>query len=207
VFTFLPNGIYLLADDDDPTVADGNDGMERGTYGWNPNTNALTFTVEVDTDGTGGLSNPGAPPYLFVIGASGDTAVLHLGPNASDQIHLSRVIDTANPIVGTWALTVPAVGFSAVITFMPDGTFTVANDEIQTIPAGIERGSYTLNNQTLTLMTTVDTNGQFGFNELLPLPGNSTEEALLSSSLTPHLDFLELRNGNDVAFFHRIKVP
>lgn len=208
VFTFLPNGIYLLADDDDPTVAGGNDGMERGTYGWNPNTNVLTFTVDVDTDGTGGLSNPGAPPYLFVIGASGNSAVLHLGPNVSDQIHLSRVIDAANPIVGTWALTVPVdLGFPAVITFLPDGTFTVASDEIQTIPAGIERGSYTLNNQTLNLMTIVDTNGEFGFNELFPLPGNSTEQALLSSSLTPDLDFLELRNGNDIAFFHRIKVP
>jgi len=208
VFTFLPNGIYLLADDDDPTVTGGNDGMERGLYRWNPNTNAFTFTVEVNTDGTGGLSNPGTPPYTFVIDATGNSAVLQLGPNASDQIQLTRVIDGANPIVGAWRFLVPVdAGFSTVITFMADGTFTVANNGFGPILAGIERGTYTLNAGTLSLQTTVDTNGEFGFNESVTLPALSMEQVRLSSSLTPDLDFMELRDGNDIVNFDRVKVP
>ena len=64
----------MLAHDDDPLVAGGVDGMERGTYRWNATTNELTYTVAVDTDGTGGLSHLSAsqtPPYTFVIDPAG----------------------------------------------------------------------------------------------------------------------------------------
>jgi hypothetical protein len=213
VFTFLPDGTYLLAHDDDPSVAGGNDGMEHGTYRWNANTNVFTYTVAVNTDGTGGLSNPAptqTPPYTFVIDGSGTTAVLHLGSNVSDEIHLTRVSDAGNPIVGAWKLHSPfGPGFSTVITFLADGTCTVVSDAIETVPAGMERGTYVFDTVTgdLTVTTTVDTNREFGFNDSLTLPASVTEHVVLSSSLTPDLDFMYIEEGTDRVFFDRIKVP
>ena len=210
VFTFLPNGTYLLAHDDNPAILGGNDGMERGTYRWNADTNAFTYTVAVNTDGTGGLSNAGAPPYSFVIDGSGNSAVLRLGPNISDAIQLTRVNDAGRPIVGAWKLQVPFdTDFSAVITFLSDGTFTVASDAIDAAPAGLERGTYVFTAATgnLTLITTVDTNGAFGFNDSPTLPVSSIEQLELQSSLTPDLDFMRLSDGAGIILFDRIKVP
>ncbi|MEP2775627.1 MAG: hypothetical protein ABJQ29_03340 [Luteolibacter sp.] len=53
VLVFLDNGIYFHAE------VDGvNDGMERGTYNWNPGTGVLASTQAVDTNGDNGLSDP-----------------------------------------------------------------------------------------------------------------------------------------------------
>lgn len=213
VITFLPNGTYLFAHDDDPAVAGGNDGMERGTYRWNANTNAFTYTVAVNTDGTGGLSHPGptqTPPYTFVVDASGNSAVLHLGPNVTDEIHLTRVADPTNSIVGTWSLTLPfGVEFDAVITFFTDGTFAVANDGADGVAAGIERGTYVFDGttKTLTTSTTVDTNGDFGFNAGPTPSPPATITAVLESTLTPDLDYLRITEGGELVMFHRVKVP
>lgn len=209
VITFLPNGIYLLADDDSPVVAGGNDGMERGTYSWNPNTNVFTYAVAVNTDGTGGLSNSGPAPYTFVIDGSGDAAVLHLGPNVSDEIHLTRVTSSTNLLVGGWKLESPAdLGFSAVLTLLSDGTFTVASDAIDTAPAGMERGTYIFDSTTgtLTLTTTVDTNGAFGINDPAS-PGASAVHAEITQSFGWDLDFLHIDDAGDLVIFDRIKTP
>ena len=176
VITFLPNGTFILAHDDDPLVAGGVDGMERGTYRWNATTNELTYTVAVNTDGTGGLSNPSptqTPPYTFVIDPSGNTAVFHFGPNVNDQIVFARVIDATKLLVGGWQLSVPFdLVLSTVLTFLPDGTFTLASDAIDTDPAGMERGTYVTDATTgnVTFTTTVDTNGAFGVNDSPTLP-------------------------------------
>lgn len=212
VFTFLPDGTYLLAHDDDPVVVGGNDGMERGTYQWNPTTNVLTYKVVVNTDGTGGLSNPGptqTPPYTFVIDGTGNTAVLHLGPSPSDEIQLTRVVSPADLLVGGWKLEVPSdLGFTAVLTLLQNGTFTVVSDAIDNIPAGVERGTYTFDaaTGTLTMTTTVDTNGEFGMNDPAA-PGVSVVHIEISQTFGWDLDFLRLDDGTDLAVFDRVKVP
>jgi len=60
VFTFLPDGTFMLADYVDPLVPGGANGIERGTYRWNATTKGITYAMTVNTDGTGGLSDPGA---------------------------------------------------------------------------------------------------------------------------------------------------
>ncbi|HEU0068789.1 MAG TPA: hypothetical protein VFQ26_05935, partial [Nitrospiraceae bacterium] len=162
VITFMSDGTFISAHDA-PLVAGGLDGMEGGTYRWNATTNELTYTVAVNTDGTEGLSHPSAsqtPPYTFVIDPAGNTAVFHFGPNMSDQIVFTRVIDASNPLVGAWKVPGPSQsGISPVLTFLPDGTFTVASDAIDTEPAGMERGTYVYDATTgnVTFTTTVDT--------------------------------------------------
>lgn len=212
VFTFLPDGTYVLAHDDDPAVAGGNDGIERGTYQWDPNTHILTYKVEVNTDGTGGLSNPGqaqTPPYTFVIDGTGNAAVLHFGPNPADEIHLTRVASPTDLLVGGWKLEVPSdLGFTAVLTLLPNGTFTVASDAIDTVPAGVERGTYTFDatTGTLTMVTTVDTNGEFGINDPAA-PGASVAHVEISQAFGWDLDFLRLDDGTGLVIFDRVKVP
>ena len=213
VITFMPDGTFISAHDDDPLVAGGVDGMEGGTYRWNATTNELTYTVAVNTDGTGGLSHPSAsqtPPYTFVIDPAGNTAVFHFGPNMSDQIVFTRVIDASNTLVGAWK--VPGLaqsGISPVLTFLPDGTFTDASDAIGTEPAGMERGTYVYDATTgnVTFTTTVDTNGTFGANESLNLPGHDVVHMVVTATLGRD-DFLQVEYApNSYIYFDRVRVP
>jgi hypothetical protein len=212
VITFMPDGAFILAHDDDPLVAGGVDGMERGTYRWNATTNELTYTVAVNTDGTGGLSLLSAsqtPPYTFVIDPSGNSAVFHFGPNVSDQIVFTRVIDATKLFVGAWKLKAPIADFSAVLTVFSDGTFTVASDAIDTEPAGMERGTYVYDAIAgkVTFATTVDTNGAFGVNNSPTLPAVGVVQATIEESLG-QFDFLFIRETpSELVVFDRVRVP
>ena len=212
VITFMPDGTFILAHDDDPLLAGGVDGMERGTYLWNATTNELMYTVAVNTDGTGGLSHPSAnqtPPYTFVIDPSGNSAVFHFGPNVSDQIVFTRVIDASTLLVGAWKLSVPLSGFYTVLTFLPDGTFTVASDQVGSAPAGMERGTYVYDATTgnVTFTTTVDTNGAFGVNESPTLPAVDVVQVKIEQALG-QFDFLTLTEApNENVNFLRVRVP
>jgi hypothetical protein len=212
VITFMPDGAFILAHDDDPLVTGGVDGMERGTYRWNATTNELAYSVTVDTDGTGGLSHMSAsltPPYTFVIDPSGNSAVLHFGPNVSDQIVFTRVIDATKPFVGTWKLVEPIAEFSTVLTVFSDGTFMVASDAFDTEPAGMERGTYVYDATTgnVTFTTTVDTNGALGGNADPTLPAVGVVQANFVGGLI-QIDTLRFNDGpNAVADFDRVRVP
>jgi len=212
VITFMPDGTFILAHDDDPSVAGGVDGMERGTYRWNATTNELTYTVTVNTDGTGGLSHPSAsqtPPYTFIIDPSGNSAVFHFGPNVSDQIAFTRIIDASTLLVGGWRLSVPLSGFYSVLTFLPDGTFTVASDQISSAPAGMERGTYVHNATTgdVTFTTTVDTNGPFGVNASPILPAVVVNQVTIDQALG-QFDFMTFTEApNESVNFLRVRVP
>lgn len=212
VITFMPDGAFILAHDDDPNVSGDANGMEGGTYHWNAATNALTYTVTMDTDGTGGLSHLSASqtPYTFVIDSSGNGAVLHFGPNVSDQLVFTRVVDTNTSLVGAWKYSVPQqLGFYTVITFLPDGTFTLANGAFDIILAGMERGTYLYDAIAgmLTFTTTVDTNGIFGVNESPTPSAPSVFPAKIGEALG-QFDFLTITEApNEFVNFDRVRVP
>ena len=211
VITLMPDGAFILAHDA-LLVAGGVDGMERGTYRWNATTNELTYTVAVDTDGIGGLSHLIAsqtPPYTFVIDPSGNSAMLHFGPNVSDQIVFTRVIDATKIFVGAWKLVEPIADFSTVLTVFSDGTFMVASDAIDTEPAGMERGTYLYDVTTgnVTFTTTVDTNGAFGVNDSPTLPAVGFVQANITAALGS-FDFLRITEAPNVFVdFERVRVP
>lgn len=212
VITFMPDGAFILAHDADPSVTGSVDGMERGTYQWNATTNELTYTIAMDTDGPGGLSSLTSsltPPYRFVIGPSGNSAVLHFGPHVGDPIAFTRVIDATKPFVGAWKLEAPIGGFSTVLTVFSDGTFTVASDAIDTEPAGMERGTYVYDAIAgrVTFTTTVDTNGAFGVNDSPTLPAVGVVQATVEESLG-QFDFLSIRETpSELVTFGRVRVP
>ena len=64
---FLPNNVYFHAEDIVSAEFEF-DGMERGTYSWNPASGLLTATPSVDTNGKIGLSHPAGPFTAKVVG-------------------------------------------------------------------------------------------------------------------------------------------
>jgi hypothetical protein len=82
VITFLDDSHYLLAQQgSDPTDPAGHDGIERGTYSWNPANGAFTADVAVDTNGDSGF-NTGYEGTIEVNGVTmalqGSTATVSL---------------------------------------------------------------------------------------------------------------------------------
>jgi virginiamycin B lyase len=169
-FTFTGDGKYYLADDDssvlDPT---GRSGMEQGFYTWNPATGAFTDLTMTDTNGQWGLSHSICNNALI----SGNTLTMSCAdtsnPTAFSSFSLTRVVNTTNPIVGSW------YGGTAtsnrMFTFLSDGTFLSAGNENPALDPtgqkGMERGTYTWNSSSgaFTHVTTVNTDGQWGFSQ------------------------------------------
>src|SRR5436190_12858246 len=75
-FVFLPNGVYFMASDGDATAdPSGHDGIEHGTYAWNPATGTFTSNAAtppyVDTNGKWGLSDPQGAAQMKISGDLG----------------------------------------------------------------------------------------------------------------------------------------
>lgn len=87
VFTFLADGTYLLADKAD-ILADpsGTNGIEQGTYSWNPTTSAFTYVTLVNTDGEWGLSHAHGVQAIHLVG---DALVIGSGSDTATAIRLS----------------------------------------------------------------------------------------------------------------------
>ncbi|AOS44526.1 hypothetical protein Verru16b_01588 [Lacunisphaera limnophila] len=68
VLVFLDNGIYFHAESENVAdAANGTNGMERGTYTWNPTTDAFSAATLVNSNGQWGFSH-GAPLNVAVSG-------------------------------------------------------------------------------------------------------------------------------------------
>lgn len=155
--TFLSDGTYLLAEEGssvlDPT---GHNGMEQGTYSWNPATGAFTANVTTDTNGEWGFSHG----ILPTIGVSGNTMTFDGAPG------LARITDASNPIVGSWVM----AGNNVALTFLSDGTYLMAQAGAADAGghSGMERGSYSWNPLTgaFSASTMVDTNGDWGLSNV-----------------------------------------
>lgn len=96
VYTFLADGTYLCSSNGDRLIdADGQRGIEWGTYAWNAATGAFSFQAQVDTDGVWGFS--GEPVTTVVVG--GDVLTLSSSTDSYPLTRLSPV--AASTITGT----------------------------------------------------------------------------------------------------------
>jgi hypothetical protein len=103
VILFLPNGVYFMAEDGDSTAAtgdpSGHDGIEHGTYAWNPATGVLTSSRTpapyVDTNGEWGLSHV-KPTTTFLVSADGLTLTVNEGAG-TQPFPLGRVGALSTP--------------------------------------------------------------------------------------------------------------
>lgn len=162
VVTFMADGTFVAAEDSDTL-----DGIERGTYTWDPTTGALTASLTVDTNGpSNGLSGLSA----LTLTVTGDTFTAISG--GSLIATASRITDAANPLVGSWRFNdVGGAGTVLVLTLFSDGKFVVASQETPFFPDGMERGTYVrAANGDSTFTVTLDTSGIGGITESLTLP-------------------------------------
>ena len=170
VFTAMADGTFTISEDgsSDPT---GVDGMERGTYTWNPATGAFTATVQRDTNNQNGVSHTPGPLTLTVTGNSLDVA------SGTDITTYTRVVDTTapvDPIVGAWRFDNPdgVAGSLVVLTLFDNGTFVLVGDEALPTSDGIERGTYVVGaNNNVTFTRIIDTSATAGiFDPTIPGP-------------------------------------
>ena len=86
IIAFFANGTYLMAQDGSSGDPTGHDGMERGTYTWNPGTGAFSATTLVDTNGEWGLSNPAGGSATVTVSGNTLTYTDGDGPNVLTRV-------------------------------------------------------------------------------------------------------------------------
>ncbi len=86
VISFFANGTYLMAEDGPPGDPNGQDGMERGTYTWNPGTGAFVATTLLDTNGQWGLSNPAGGSATVTVTGNTLTYTDGAGPSVFTRV-------------------------------------------------------------------------------------------------------------------------
>ena len=134
VVVFLPNGVYFEATDTSTGEPGYLDGIEHGTYAWNPTTGVLTSSRTpppyVDTDGQSGLSDADGSGLTFTLQVSADGLTL-TGTIAADSFSLERVGGVASAPTTTDVVEYFNAGFGHYFT-------TADADEI----AGLDAGAY-----------------------------------------------------------------
>lgn len=157
VLTFMANGTYFLAEDGSSVLdPSGKDGMERGTYSWNPATKAFSNHTLVDTNGQWGLSDED----IQTVTVSEKT--LKLG-----GVKFKRIQATANGLDGAWFLK-EGIGY-AVVAFLPNGSYFMVQDgkAAHGGKSGMERGTCKWDPKTTIFTRKIlrDTNGTWGFSD------------------------------------------
>jgi len=169
IVVFLENGVYFHAEDIEADPPFEQDGMERGTYSWNPETRDFSATQTADTNGQIGFSDPEGEQRASLFG---DSLLFEFG---LFQFTLDRVVTAsetpADPplIVGAWVHNNGAEGDSDVLVFLENGIYFHAEDsDVDTM----QRGRYLWDEESgdLNLTPETQTGGSelpFGFNFLI----------------------------------------
>ncbi len=202
--TFLTNGIYFMCQDGDPATnpegAVGYDGMEMGTYSWNPVTGELTNSVLEDTNAEWGFSDQPMSGEVFKVVNN----EIYVGDLDVDPFILTRVVAQTSPasLVGSWVVGNDEV----VITFLDNGIYYLAhagnfNNANPDEGPGMERGIYTWDSDTgaFSVMATVDTTVGYGLDTGTPTPG----ETIIVNGNTAHFTV----PGDGEFDMHRVIVP
>ncbi len=159
VLTFTADGAYFLAEDGSSMLdPSGRDGMERGTYKWNPSTRAFSSRTLIDTNGEWGLSSGDIRKVTV------SEKTLKLG-----GVTFKRIPPTAKGLDGSWFLK-EGSGY-ALVSFLPNGSYFMVQDgkKGQGGKSGMERGTYKWNPKTTAFTRKIirDTNGTWGFSDNL----------------------------------------
>lgn len=194
--TFFGDGTYLYGGHD----GEGCDGMpgnangiEIGSFGYDPQAKSLIFTKERDTNDCGGPENEegqywqvdfdGARLTITLVDASGEEVLDDEGQ--PDIAHFVRVPNGNGTVAGAWLLPHTALnGMPTVFTAFPgpnpaSGRYFLADarrdssiEGYEGLDPGIEEGCYTVDSNNVATFTAnaadcdaaIDTNGEDGFN-------------------------------------------
>ena len=208
IITFNSDGHYMLSSASVGANAVANQvwpGLEYGTYSYNTTTGDLAMACpSVDTNGTagssgdytGGFNDSGVPigtcistPVRNTV-ISGNTMTLS-NPSNSSSNSFSRIADSTNPLVGSWAKG------DSLLTLTADNHYMYAQASVNgsattnQVWPGIEYGTYSWNATSGTLSLAcaiVDTNGTAGFSSIGNTVGSSSTtftDGLISNGHTP----------------------
>jgi hypothetical protein len=179
VLVFFANGsFYYIENVARAEAPSGVPGYERGTYAWNASTGALTMHILQDNNGNTGI---GAAEGLPGITATIAGSTLTISAPGGGGLVGTRVTG-ASPIVGGWSFGDAHIADgSAVIVFLPNGVYFMAQDGDSTVATGdpsghdgIEIGTYSWNAATGVLTSSrtpapyIDTNGEWGLSHISP---------------------------------------
>jgi hypothetical protein len=179
VTVFFANGTFYYIENVDRTEApNGYPGFERGTYTWNAATGALALHILQDNNGNTGIGGADGIPGITAT-ISGNTLTLR-APFAEGLV--GTRVTGASPIVGAWSFGDAHIADgSAVIIFLPNGVYFMAQDGDSTPGTGdpsghdgIEIGTYSWNPATGVLTSSrtpapyIDTNGEWGLSHISP---------------------------------------
>ena len=167
VLSFLPNGTYYFADTGDSNAdPSGSNGVEQGTYNWNPTTGAFSSLTQINTDGQWGLSDAG----ITNITVTGDT--LTLFSSFEGQHTLTRVHSATSAIIGSWYFANQGQSHGyGVVSFLTNGTYYLADTGNHSADPsgnnGVEKGTYTWDPATgaFSSFTEINTDGHWGFSD------------------------------------------
>ena len=203
VFSFISDGTFLVHDYD---PAHGN-GLEWGSYSWNPVSGAFGLTATVNTDGQSGLSDS----HVNNVSVANDILTFH--STTEGDFVASRVTSpSASSIVGSWYVSQPPTpgrgSDQIAFTFTANGTVLIADKGTHANDpsgqSGIEWGTYTWNpvDGLLTTNILVNTDGEWGTSH--PGPGETTHFVVNGDTLTVNGNFQVHRLSPVETFSHLI---
>jgi hypothetical protein len=144
---------------------------EYGTYTWNPQTGVFTATALGQSDGEGGLSDPGAEMFIAVDGSN-----LTLSDSNGFSADLPK-ISSESGIIGAWSLSGGSATDYHVLVFLDETGYLIAHtnnsepdDNIGAmVPVSAEYGTYVWDNITGAFTVTVSgqSDGQGGLSHPL----------------------------------------
>jgi len=180
VLIFRYDGSFYFIDGEE----DSPPGLEFGTFEWDKETGDFSVEIAIDSNTDAGFSDPEGATSISV---TGDTLTYTIAGEGS--FPFTRVVNTANPIVGSWYVNDPS---KANLTFLADGTYYHSEPGEN---SGIELGTYTWNQNTKALTATqiIDTNDDIGL---------SNPEPSFTANITG--DTMELNDGREEYTLRRV---
>lgn len=158
-YLVLLNDNTFLYAENDPTVQAPQNGVELGTYTFDPNSGKVTLTILYDDNAPGNDSGAGdiGTPAVFDLALSAGNTVLSV-TNAGLNFDAVDFTGASAALVGTWTIYDSTTGEFAYLVLMPDGTFLYAeNDPTVVAPEnGLEVGTYTIDTNAGTATFTIN---------------------------------------------------
>jgi len=135
IFVGLPDGTYFMAHDNDRVAEPGGrDGLETGTFTWDPFTGQISGVPTVDTDGDLGFSNPQGPVFIH---PSADDLTASGTDDMGEPIFLRRIIDpnSVRPAFTSAGTAEASIGLP--FTFATSATYHAFSFSATGLPAGL----------------------------------------------------------------------
>lgn len=161
VVVFMRDGRYAMTAVDVPAGESGSNGMELGTYQWDPVSGRLVLDTRLDGNGDEGASGANDRSDITLT-LAGDTLTVTVP--GDDTVVLTRLPFDVDSFVGTWFMSDDANHLA--LTILPDGTYIEGELHLDGSNGldGMERGTFAIDPSTgvITVTVTLDTNGEGG---------------------------------------------